>query len=151
MCIPLHNNFSFIRPNFEHRCPHDLLNSEEIRSECYAAISCFVLFQFPLLSASDSFRTPTRLPCQRVVIVERLQQILRHRRNAEAQGSAQAREARRAALPAPGRDQMVRIGAVLQQRVLQLVDCFANPQVNDYRAQYAKHAHRAQCWYSILI
>lgn len=124
-----------------------LLTCEQLHGPCFV----HSVFQIPPLAVHDSFRAPARLPRQRVVSVEPVQQILRHRRNAEAQGSAEAREARRTTLPAPGRDQVVRIGAVLQQRVLQLVDCYAAPQVNDYRAQHAKHAHRTQCWYSILI
>lgn len=77
----------------------------------------------PIFFINFSFccRPPTRLQGDRMVGVERVQQVMRNRRDAAAQGSPEAREEGRPSLSTAGGDEVVRFGEVMQQGVFQLV------------------------------
>ena len=74
-----------------------------------------------LLHIPPPCRSAPGLPRERVVPLEHLQQVLRDRRDAEAQRGAKARQTRRPPLPPLSRDEMVRLGSLLQQGVLQVL------------------------------
>lgn len=71
---------------------------------------------------SNDFRATSRLQGERLVAMERVQQILRNRRNDTAPRGDETCKARRAALSASSGDEVVRVGAFVQQGILQLVE-----------------------------
>lgn len=78
------------------------------------------------------YRTTEGLQGDRMVSMERMQQVMRYWRDATTSRGPETRASRRSLLSASGRNQMVRIGTVMQQGVLQLVKGDRKRRLSDH-------------------